>query len=178
MVWASLTSDEDRLGFTHVNCFLLISVRHGSLPWLNPLRNNMLRHAQKILDSFTPVDTDAKPKSIQLQLSGAAREIVEGLRADTGIPNTEAMARLLEWFASLDRRLRVAILTRDQETIDRLLPTVLGRMIGVPSDVSAKSMHDMNVSELGQVLQAVSEEILIRSQAYELAMKSKLKAKK
>lgn len=112
-------------------------------------------------------DSEPKRKNIQIDLTPRAREIIEGLRADTGVPNTEAMVRLLEWFAGLDRRLRVAILTRDQETIDRLLPSVVGRMIGVPSDVSTKPMHEMNVSELGQVLQAVSEEILIRSQAWE-----------
>ena len=61
-----------------------------------------------------------KQKTVQIMLTPESRRIIENLRDDTGIPNTESMARILEWFAGLDRKLRLAILNRDEETRNEL----------------------------------------------------------
>lgn len=69
-----------------------------------------------------------KRKTIAVDLTPRAREVIDGIRDDTGVPNTEAMARLLEWFAGLDRKLRLAVLTRDIDTRNELLALALRDM--------------------------------------------------
>jgi hypothetical protein len=59
---------------------------------------------------------DEKRVTISVNLSTPARRIIDGIRADTGIPNTTAMEQILEWFAGLDVKLRLAVLVRDEET--------------------------------------------------------------
>jgi len=71
-----------------------------------------------------------KPISTPINLTPRARAIIEGIREETGVPNTEAMVRILEWFTSLDRKFRLAILNRDEETKRELFLLVLQQMAG------------------------------------------------
>lgn len=70
-------------------------------------------------------DTPSKPKGISIQLSPRARAIVESVRRETGVPNTEAVTRILEWWASFDRKLRIAVLNHDLETRRELIRLTL-----------------------------------------------------
>lgn len=56
------------------------------------------------------------PYKLYVNLSPDAREIIEGIREDTGQTAVVAMSRLLEWFAGQDRKFRLAILHNDEET--------------------------------------------------------------
>lgn len=68
---------------------------------------------------------DSKEKTkivpVEAKLTPEAKRVVEGIRADTGVSNVEAVSRILEWFAAQDRRLRLAILNNDPETSSSLL---------------------------------------------------------
>lgn len=54
----------------------------------------------------------SKPKTVSINLNPAARAVIEALRDETGVPNTDAMIRILEWFAAQPTEVRLAILTR------------------------------------------------------------------
>jgi hypothetical protein len=73
--------------------------------------------------------------SLTINLVPRAREIVDKLRADTGIPQTEAMLRILTWFASLDKKLRLAILNNDPETREELVRLAFASMLTRDADL-------------------------------------------
>lgn len=79
-------------------------------------------------------ESEQKSKGISLNLSPAARQVVDRIRQDTGVPNTEAMTRILEWFSSLDKKLRLAILNKDEETRYLLLREALAQMTGLANE--------------------------------------------
>src|SRR5687767_2562912 len=86
---------------------------------------------QKAIDLHSVSDDNGIRKTITVTLNPRARDVVEQLREDTGVPNTEAMARILEWFAAQDRKFRLAVLTRDEETKRELVRLVLQEMAGM-----------------------------------------------
>ena len=80
-----------------------------------------LRNERKIRTSGPVSDKPTERESLGVNLSPDARAVIRGLREDTGVPNTEAMTRLLEWFAAMPRKFRLAILTKDAAGRDELL---------------------------------------------------------
>lgn len=72
-----------------------------------------------------------KPKTVTLNLTPKAREIVENIREDTGVPNTTAMERFLEWLGEQDRKFRVAVLTKDPELKREMARLVLADMAAI-----------------------------------------------
>ena len=71
---------------------------------------------------------EADPVSIKVTLSPKSREVVSNIRHETGVANVTAMERILEWYSSLDRKLRLAVLNRDAATRDELLSLVVQEM--------------------------------------------------
>ncbi len=65
-----------------------------------------------------------------IPLVRGAKAIIESLREETGVPKTEALVRILEWFASLPVELRLAVLNRNEDARRRLLKTVIVEMAG------------------------------------------------
>jgi hypothetical protein len=61
-------------------------------------------------------ESKQKRATLSWQVNPEARAILEGLKEETGVPNTESLTRILEWFASLDRKFRLAVLNRDPAT--------------------------------------------------------------
>jgi hypothetical protein len=70
-------------------------------------------------------------KGINLNLTPRARELAEGIRAETGVPSTTALERFLEWLAEQDPKLVLAILNRDQTTQKQLMEDALAKAVGV-----------------------------------------------
>jgi hypothetical protein len=75
----------------------------------------------------------------QVQLTSRARKVLDALKDDTGIPQTEAIARVFEWFSAQDRKLRVAILHRDENTQAEMMRLVLQQATGA----EGLSKHDV-----------------------------------
>ena len=76
---------------------------------------------------------EAKPVQISISLVAPARRVVERLREETGVPVTEAMTRILEWYASFDPKFRLAVLNRDPEVRRELTALAMKTMAENPS---------------------------------------------
>lgn len=53
---------------------------------------------------------------VNVSLLPKARDVIEKIREQTGVPQTEALKRILEWYASQKPLFRQAILTGDPES--------------------------------------------------------------
>lgn len=109
---------------------------------INCCSDKDLHHSKNCLLLPVVADTEGKSKTIHITLGPEAREVVEKLRQDTGIPNTEAVARLLEWFAGLDRKFRLALLNRDASTraeLARLTLQDMARENGTPDTATRRA---------------------------------------
>lgn len=121
-------------------------------------------------------DQDTPRKNISIGLNPTARDVIERLREDTGVPNTEAMTRILEWFASLDRKLRLAILSRDSGTRDELIRLALREMLGL--DVAAQHVggkpitHDEGIRIMQKLLEQMHVQHIAISRELEDARKA------
>lgn len=70
-------------------------------------------------------DKQASKVGLNVTLNPRARQVIENIRADTGIPQATAVERLLNWFGGLDWKLRDAILRERAETRAELLALVI-----------------------------------------------------
>jgi hypothetical protein len=105
------------------------------------------------------VDTESvKRKGLTVNLTADARTVIESIRDDTGIPNTEAMTRILEWFATLDRKFRLAILNRDEETRRELAGDALSKMAGVDG-ISLKATADMTPDQMKEAIRFLTDRL-------------------
>lgn len=68
-----------------------------------------------------PSSPSDKRLSYPVNLTPRARELVDNLRADTGVPATTATERFFEWLAAMPPKFRLAILNRDTQAQDELL---------------------------------------------------------
>jgi hypothetical protein len=68
-----------------------------------------------------PTPPPTKPITLGVNLTAKARQLVETLRADTGVPSTTATERFLEWLMGMPPKFRLAILNRDAAAQDELL---------------------------------------------------------
>lgn len=84
---------------------------------------------------------------LMVSLQPDARKIIEKIREDTGIPQTEALKRLLEWFAGLDRKLRLAILDNDPATRDELVRLAFAGMLTKGADVATLADFMRRITE-------------------------------
>jgi hypothetical protein len=80
-----------------------------------------------VVDKVADAAADG-PLGLHVQLNPVAHGIIKRIREDTGVPNTEAMARILEYFAGLDRKFRLAIINKDPETRRELARLALREM--------------------------------------------------
>lgn len=109
-------------------------------------------------------ESDQKREVAHVPLNPKAKAIVEDVRKTTGVPKTEALTRILEWYASLDPKLQLAILNRDQATIQELARLVVLKMAGwslkaaVPfgEDIPEPSIEAM--MEMGSILNRIPPE--------------------
>ena len=76
---------------------------------------------------------ETKPVQIYVSLTPAARSIIDQLRDDTGVPVTEAMKRILEWYASFDAKFRLAVLNRDPSVRRELTQLAMKSMAENPT---------------------------------------------
>ena len=112
----------------------------------------------------------AERKAISVTLNPRARQVIEGIRGDSGVPNTEAMARILEWFAALDRKLRLSVLTRDVGTQREMLTLLLQQMVA--ADAATKEHGPLALLDLDQLLALqtqVGHHIGERAKTYRMA---------
>lgn len=81
-------------------------------------------------EKMSSVASNAKAKRLAITFSvkASARDVLENLREETGIPNAEALARVLEWFASQEPALRLAILNRRPEVRTALLAPLMAKV--------------------------------------------------
>ncbi len=75
------------------------------------------------LRGVSPIVANSSEKRVTLNLnvSPAARAVMEGIRADTGVPITTAVERFLDWMSNMPRKFRLAILQGDEEGQQELL---------------------------------------------------------
>jgi hypothetical protein len=84
-----------------------------------------------------------KRVALQVNLSPQAREVVDGIKDDTGIAKAEVVTRVLQWFAEQDRGVRLAILTRQGDAAAELARIKLAEMAASGTgDVSGMSLDD------------------------------------
>lgn len=112
------------------------------------------------------VESKTKAVGISIQLSPKAREIVDQLRGDTGIPNTEALSRILEWFAGQDRKLRIAILTNDVDTRHELLRLALRDMAAMDTSAATIGGVPVTLKETAAVIRAMADRIEVLERTY------------
>lgn len=106
------------------------------------------------------VDDQLKPRTLTINLTPRARGIIEQVREDTGVPNTEAMVRILEWFAELPVKLRLAVLNRDQETQRELVRAVLSDMAALAeADPSHPQPVPASIEQATRIIRVMADHI-------------------
>lgn len=106
----------------------------------------------------------------------SAKAIIEGIREDTGVPKTEALTRILEWFAGLDRKLRIAVLTRDPDTRRELTRLVLRDMADLKDAGDLEdAAEDVELERALRIAQAMIHRIGIHAKALERAAEKRTK---
>jgi hypothetical protein len=119
-----------------------------------------------------------KSKTIGITLNPEARQVIEQIREDTGIPNTEAMTRILEWFASLDRKFRLAVLSRDEETRRELAADVLSKMAGLDGGAKAFSATaEMTPGQMAKAIRFLTDRLESLATGYKRDLERSLKQK-
>jgi hypothetical protein len=93
---------------------------------------NVLREKQKAINCGKIVEdiNDEPREKVNVPLRFEAKTIIENVREQTGVAKTEALTRILEWYAALPVKLRLAILNRDVDTRRELTRLVLSEMAG------------------------------------------------
>jgi hypothetical protein len=124
------------------------------------------------------VENEPKRENTSVPLNPAARAVVERVREETGIPKVEALARILEWFGSLDRKLRLAVLTRDEETREELTKLVVRQMAGLPKDQLAESAESLTVEQTLAATRAMIDRLENAHRSQVEAWKEEMKAKR
>jgi hypothetical protein len=113
----------------------------------NSFGGKVLLETQKALLLCEVAAEEERNVTISVTLTPRARGVVEKLRADTGIPNTESVARLLEWFAGLDRKHRLALLNGDPATRAELARLSLEQMAAENGPPKSKRPEKAIVSD-------------------------------
>lgn len=118
------------------------------------------------------VNHNDKRKTISIDLTPEARVVIEALREDSGIPNTEATKRILQWFAGLDRKLRLAILNKDIETQREMIRLVLADMAG---DAAAKTefgpLDTLTLDQLVSLQHKITDQMAKLGKTYQRELK-------
>jgi hypothetical protein len=74
---------------------------------------------------FLTAMAEATKESITLAVLPRARQVMDAIRVKTGVPKAEALARILDWYASLDARLQLAIMNNDQSMRGELIQSII-----------------------------------------------------
>lgn len=100
-------------------------------------------------------------ETIHVPLHQSASEVIEGIRDDTGVSKTEAATRIFEWFAGLDRKLRLAVLNRDADTRRELTRLVLAEMAGVEAadPGAAAAAADMSIEQAVRIARVMLDHV-------------------
>jgi hypothetical protein len=101
---------------------------------------------------------EKEPARIGLHVSliPRAREVIDNIRAETGVTQTEAMARILEHFAALPAPLRAAILNRDASAREELIRATMMQVAGREALQRAVASADMDLASLAELMRAVA----------------------
>jgi methylphosphotriester-DNA--protein-cysteine methyltransferase len=118
-----------------------------------------------------------KSKTIGITLNPEARKVIEQIREDTGIPNTEAMTRILEWFAGLDRKFRLAVLSRDEETRRELAADVLSKMSGLHGAKAFSATAEMTPDQMAKAIRFLTDRLESLATGYKRDLERSLKQK-
>jgi hypothetical protein len=99
-------------------------------------------------------DTD-RGTTVRLHVNAKTRSFLDGVRSETGVPKEIALARIVEWYVSLDPKLRLAVLNRDEATKAELLRDALvkvgGGMAGTLEEaIVAANAANARVQQLAQ----------------------------
>lgn len=121
---------------------------------------------------------DGKRKQLPVSLNPAARRVIESIRQNTGIPNTTAMQRILEWFAALDNKLQLAVLVRDEQTKTELTQQVIRQMAGLPAHSLAESAEKLTVEQTLAAIRAMTDRLENAHRSHVAALIEQMKAKK
>lgn len=125
------------------------------------------------LDFFIVPSELPKPIAITVHLVPEARRVVDNIRNDSGVPNTEAMARILEWFAAQPRKFRLALLNRDVETQRELIRGVLVEMAGLDAAQKIRDAGPASIPDALAVARAMLDEIETRYQSDQKFLKKR-----
>lgn len=114
--------------------------------------------------------------SLHVNLSPDAKEIIDGIRRDTGVSQVVVMERLLQWFTSVDRRFRLAIINRDSETQRELAADALARMAGAGNVTEIlKAASSLDLDEAHQAMLALTNRMFAEAKALRLAEEQRKK---
>jgi hypothetical protein len=130
------------------------------------LQRRKLRCRKKLLRyCVEPVDNSEGREKLIVNLSPAARALADSIREDTGIPKAEAVGRILEWFMSLDRKFRTAVLVRDEDAKREYTRLVLQEMAGLtPGDLPAAA-EELDVEKAAAVAHSMIMRMLTAHRA-------------
>jgi len=95
---------------------------------------HLVLHVQKLISEWWNVveqTNDPQRTTLRLHVTKPAATFLETLREDTGVPKEVALTRIIEWYVSLDPKLRLAVLNRDESTKAELLRLAVAQLSAV-----------------------------------------------
>jgi hypothetical protein len=72
----------------------------------------------------------SKPTAMNLWVKPDARRVIDALATRTQMPATDLVARVLEWFSSLDQKLQISVLWKDEAVQQEMMTALAWQMAG------------------------------------------------
>jgi hypothetical protein len=102
----------------------------------------------------------SKTSTVTFAIAADTRAIIEDQVEKSGMPNTKFVARVMEWFAAQDPKLRMAILTRDGDARMELTRLALLEMAALqPGPESVAATAPVDVSDAVKIIHLMATKI-------------------
>lgn len=109
--------------------------------------------------SVDRVRDDEKVVSLQVEVTPAARRVVDGLKETFGVTKRVGVERLVEWFASQDKRVQRAILDRSADAATEIAREKMAAMTEAGDSTALSNISIPKAVELIRLLTQRIEQI-------------------
>jgi hypothetical protein len=119
---------------------------------------------EQAADVVDPANQGLRRVSMTIQVNPRARVVLEDLKDETGIANSEALVRLLEWFAALDPKARAGIINGRPDVRAEFTRLALSQMAGLDKVGINKPPGEVKVEEAAAAMHTLVDQMLAVAQ--------------
>lgn len=122
----------------------------------------LCENKKSVISEGVPISRE----SITIAVAPKAREVMDEIRVQTGVPKAEALTRILEWYANLPTRIRLAILNRNESAKADLVHSTIQEMstAGLP-DNPLESAKDVTAEQATRIIKLMADRLAYLNKA-------------